>query len=139
MAQRTTKGAVQGVLQGAYGPVNGKLPNLQPYIDIASNLVTQAVQLAQNKIVNRMVLDDVTQELMERTCAAYMYTAMDPEYASKSTAGASASFSGEDLSPRRFKAMAIQADPSGTMNALLNRKFAGGAHIGGRSGLCGNI
>lgn len=133
MGQRTQVNLVQEVLGGAYGPVNGQLPNLQPYIDLASNLVTQAVQLAQNRIVNRVVLDATTQELMERTLAAYFYTTMDPEYVSKSTAGVSASFSAEDLSPRRFKAMAMQADPSGTINALLNRKFAGGAHIGSRS------
>jgi hypothetical protein len=77
-----------------------------------------------------MTLGTANYEMMERCCAAYYYTLYDPLYGNRSTEGASGSFVEESLDKNRYKAMAIQQDPTGVLNALLNRNFAGSSWLG---------
>lgn len=129
MPRRTTVDAVKTLLGGNYGTVNGILSDLDQYITGASLLVDQVV-IVQNRQSTMFVLTSANYEMMERCCAAYYYTLYDPLYAQRSTEGASGGFVAEKLDANRYKAMAIQQDPTGVLNALLNRTIAGSKWMG---------
>jgi hypothetical protein len=117
---RTQAPLVRGVLDRDYDLAN--MPDLSPYIDTASMLIDQVAVCASKKGI---VYTGKQLELLERWVSAYCYTRMDPIYQSKSTEGASGQFVTEpnpDIGPERYKAMAIQLDYSGCLNALFNRK-----------------
>jgi hypothetical protein len=133
LPQRTNIPAVQDILGSNYGArTDGTLPSLQPYIDTAWPMVDQAMAMAVKK---RVYLTACQQEIIERWLSAYFYTKTDPLYQSKSTASASASMVsekvGDDADANRYKQAAIQADVSGCLNALLNRKIVITRHLGG--------
>lgn len=127
--QRTTVALVLGVLGGNYGSVNGITVELQGFIKKANLTVNQSLALASKMSVPLSPTNDDL-EMMERWLAAYNYTANDKQQANQSTAGASATFVVESLDPNTFKAGAIQADPSGMLDILLNRKFASTYSLG---------
>lgn len=128
--QRTTVALVEGVLGGQYGTVNGVLSPLQPFIRKANATVNQLLVLVQKMSVPLLPSpEDLV--IMETWLAAYYYTLVDKQQANQSTAGASATFVTESLDPNTFKAGAIQADPSGVLDILLNRKFANTYSLGG--------
>lgn len=124
MAIRTTATDVKDVL--GYNYDNKRSPSLTGFIASASAIVDQVVVDAALKGVG---ISTTVQELIERWLAGYFYCKMDPLFASKSTQGASGSFvtSGSlENEGERYKRAAIELDPSGCLNALLNRKTAGG-------------
>lgn len=132
--QRTTVALVLGVLGGNYGSVNGITAELQPFIRRANATVNQVLLLNQKRKAMVALLPDTNDlVIMETWVAAYYYTQNDPQQSNQSTAGASATFVVDSLEANRFKAGAIQSDPSGALNILLNRKFAGTLALGGPS------
>lgn len=115
---RTVSIDVQELLQRNYDSRNS--PSLDVYVAMATSFVDRVVTCAANKGI---VIDDTLLELIERNMAAHFYTRSDPLYASKSTLSASGSFArGKEVEV--YKANAIDLDPSGCVNALLNRKVA---------------
>lgn len=126
---RTTVGLVSKILAGNRGTFNGQLADLQQCIDDAHLLINQVVAL-QTKKLNPVTLVAANYEMMERWLAAYNYTQIDPLQTNTSTEGASGGYVAEKLDPNRYKNKAIQADPSGVLNALLNRLFAHSAWMG---------
>lgn len=122
MSIRTTVTAVIKVLGNDYGPkFDGSLPDINPYIETASNLVDQMLTNARAK----GYIHTTTQlELIERWTAAYCYTKMDPTYSTRSTGGASGGFIRGKEEPEPYKDMATALDGSGCLNALLNRRRA---------------
>lgn len=88
MAIRTNNKLVEAVLGDNY---NGTT-NLTPFIDAANAIVNRVATCATDK---GETLTATELELIERWLAAHLYAQMDPTYASKSTAGASASFHGQ--------------------------------------------
>jgi hypothetical protein len=127
--QRTTVAQVEGVLGGQYGTVNGVLSPLQPFIRKAAATVDQLLALSLKKQVPLLPTNEDL-VIVETWLAAYYYTLLDPQQANQSTAGASASFVTEKLDANRYKAGAIQADPTGLLNAILNRYFANTYSLG---------
>ncbi len=120
---RTTSALVIGVLGDDYGPnASGTLPDLTPHIATASNIVDQVVA---DSTLNGFTLLATTQELIERWLSAYYYTKMDPIYSSRS--GASFLRKSEE---HEYAAVAIDLDPSGSLNALLKRQRASGQWLG---------
>lgn len=118
MSVRTTAADVQGILGTNYHLRTS--PDLTPYIASASSIV--------DRIAAKATVDSTVLELVERWLSAYFYCKMDPTYASKSTQGASGSFvssSSLDGEGDRYKRAAIELDPTGLLNAMLNRKSAG--------------
>jgi hypothetical protein len=123
---RTTSTQVAAVLLNDYD--NAAQPDLTPYIDSASSMVDAILNCASQR---GLPLSSTQQEIVERWLSAYFYTRTDPIYASKTTAGASGNFvSDPELGPERYKQAAIQLDPSGCLNAFLNRRFATQAWLG---------
>lgn len=122
--QRTTVTRVLSILGGNYGSVNGITVELQPFITKANLQINQALQLMLQmpSLPLLPTNDDLT--MMETWLAAYYYSMTDPLQTNQSTAGASASFVTEKLDANRYKAGAIQADPTGVLQSLLNRQFA---------------
>lgn len=129
MARRTTVNKVKEILGGNYGTVNGVLTDLDPFIDMATAVVDQVVALTARQ-TSPITLTMTNYELMERWTAAYFYSMLDPLLSSKSTEGASGSFVQEKLDQNRYKAGAIMADPTGILNALLNRTVASSTWLG---------
>lgn len=127
--QRTTVALVEGVLGGQYGTVNGVLSPLQPFIRKANATTNQLLVLSTQKQVPLLPTNDDL-VIIETWLAAYYYTLLDPQQTNQSTAGASASFVTEKLDPNRYKTGAIQADPTGLLNAILNRYFASTISLG---------
>ena len=66
-------------------------------------------------------------ELMETWLAAYYYTKSDRLLTSKSNGGASGSFADTE---KAYLAGALDIDPSGCLNALINNQSAGGFWLG---------
>jgi hypothetical protein len=131
MSQRTTVAAVQGILGGNYGKVNGVLMNLQPFIDSATVIVDRVAVCAAKR---HKTLGPAELELVERWLAAHAYCHMDPIYMSKSTAGASASFQrgsgGEGFESTDYGKMAVRIDYSGCLSAIGKRQVARGFAAG---------
>jgi hypothetical protein len=123
MARRTTVEKVQEAIGGHYGPVNGVVQPLGPFIDKANAVVNQ-VQFNISKVTVVIQPTLVDYELMERWTACYMYSLNDPRYTQRSTSGASGSFAKEKLGENYFYVQAVQSDPSGLLKALLDRAVA---------------
>lgn len=120
MAQRTTSDLVAALLGQDYDA--DLAPSLSPYIAMATNLVDQAVALASAR--GRALGDGGegdTAELLERNLAAHFYTRTDPVYSSRTTQGASGSFVRNPQNPEPYKANALELDPSGCLNVIMNR------------------
>lgn len=134
MAVRTTVALVQRLLAANYGPLpDGTMPDLFQFIQSASPVVDTVVSQAAQQF--RVVPNTVQQELIERWLAAYFYCHADPLKSSKGTEGASASYVTSttlDGEQERYKRGAIEQDPSGMLNALLNRKYAQSVWLGKR-------
>lgn len=130
----TTK-AVQEHLGSNFGVrADGTLPDMQPHIDRANALVARVVTQAA---VQRpgLVPTPTEQDLIRLSLACHFYCKADPLKSSKSTEGASASLvsGGESIKAQgeRYKQEAIESDPSGMVNAFLNRQSAGATALGG--------
>ena len=92
---RTRPTAVQSILQNEYDLENR--PALEGFIDTASMMVDEIVveDTALKMTATRL-------ELVERWLAAHFYQISDPGYQSRTTAGASGSFTGQ--TSQTFKA-----------------------------------
>ena len=118
---RTNSTNVQGVLRlgsqgGDYDDANS--PSLTPFIDTATAIVDRVNTCATDREVT---LTTAELELIERWLAAHCYVQTDQSYASKSTAGASASFHGQTgmgLENSKYGQMALSLDPSGCLKAI---------------------
>lgn len=115
---RTTPGAVEAILADNYDGTT----SLVPFIDTATVIIDRVVTCATRKSVT---LTATEKELMERWLAAWLYTKADPTYLSKSTGRASGSFAHGLKEPEYYKDAALSLDPSGCLEAILNRKTAG--------------
>lgn len=128
---RTSSSAVQGILRvgsqgGDYDDENS--PSLDPYIASATVIVDRVATCATAK---GKTLTSTELELIERWLAAHFYCMSDVTYQSRSTAGASASFTGQTgmyLEGTRYGQMAVSLDYSGCLLAIATgaqRKTAG--------------
>lgn len=125
---RTTERAVKQLLGSNYGTDHlGNDPSLRPYIDTAAAIMARVVTCATAKSFTHTAAE---LELIERWLAAHYYTRMDPTYTSKSTAGASGSFTSPKDETERYKASAIELDASGCLKAILSRNKATAAWLG---------
>ena len=113
---RTTSTLVQAILLRDYDSRNS--PSLTPFITSASVIVDRMVTCAALSGIT--FSDDELLEI-EGWVAAYRYTHNNPVYSSKSTDGRSASFLRED-SKNPYKLGALELDPSGCLNSLLDPK-----------------
>lgn len=121
---RTDATAVQTLLGRNYDSRNS--PDLTPYVDMATAFVDRVITCATAKGVT---LSTAEAELIERNMAAHFYTRTDPLYQSKSTLSASGSYArGKEV--ESYKANATEMDPSGCVNALLNRQRASMSWLG---------
>ncbi len=111
---RTTVAQVNALLGARWDGTT----DVSPYIEIASSFVDSVAACATAK---GKTLTAVQLELIERVMAAYYYMFMDPAYKSRSTASASGSW---DFDMKDYTKQAIMIDPSGCVNALLNRYAA---------------
>jgi hypothetical protein len=130
---RTNSGNVQAILGNDYDVAAS--PDLMGYIASASAMTDQVSVCASNR---GFPLTTVTAELVERWLSAYFYTASDPTYASKSTAGRSASFRNQPAPDFKvwntYGQTAVTLDVSGCLAAMLKRATAGGFHMGSPCG-----
>jgi hypothetical protein len=110
---RTTPVAVQSILGRDYD--RKKKPALEPYIETANSVVTQAYELAVSEGIS---IAAGTLELMERWMSAFYYTVSDATYTSRSNLGASGSFNKD---PEGYKKVAIDLDPSGSLAEVLGQ------------------
>ncbi len=132
---RTSAAAVKLVLGDASTHADGAgdydgTRDLTPFIDAASAIVDRVVTCATAKGIT---LSASVLELIERWLAAHAYCLSDQTFASKSTAGASASFHGQTgmhLESTRYGQMAAALDYSGCLNSIGNRRSAGGFWLG---------
>lgn len=99
------------------------------WIDSATAIVDRVATCATGKGIT---LSTTELELIERWLAAHYYTKYDPLYASKSTGRASASFIQDPKVPERYKAGALDLDPSGCLAGILAGARAGAAWLGKR-------
>ncbi len=128
MATRTTERAVKQLLGSNYGTDHaGNDPSLRPYIDTAAAIVARVITCATAKDYTHTSAE---LELIERWLAAHYYTRMDPTYTSKSTAGASGSFTSPKDDTERYRQSAIELDTSGCLKAILTRNKATAAWLG---------
>ncbi len=97
------------------------LPSLLPYIRRASAVTDRAVVMAGTR---GFTLSTEEQFLIEESLAAYFYCKTDPTYTQRSTDKASGGFLLDSKVPEQYKKMAIDLDPSGAVNVLLNRLVA---------------
>lgn len=119
---RTDATSVQAILLKDYDAENA--PSLTPFITWANLLLNRVVTCATAKGIT---FSDDELLALETWLAAHAYTANDPQYTSKSTAGASGSFAGafdKGLNSSRYGQMALSLDPSGCLDAITNRKRA---------------
>lgn len=130
MAIRTTSAAVQALMLPGKDYDTENAPSLTGFIATASVIVDRAVTCASNRGIT---ISDTESELMERWVAAHAYCMSDPTYASKSTQGASASFTGQTgmhLEQTRYGQTAMDLDPSGCLARVGKQKFAYTAWLG---------
>ena len=131
MALRTDSGLVRGILGDDYGPkVDGTFPNLTQFMQSANVVIDRAVTCATRKGITI-----TTQELllMETWLAAHFYAQSDKTLASKSTEGASASFSGQTamgFDSTLYGQMAMRIDPSNCLFTTDKTWMAGGIWLG---------
>lgn len=128
---RTNTSKVKEILGDNYGPkLDGNLPNLQPFIDAASLVVSRVAICAAAK---GMTLSGAELEMIERWLSAHGYALMDQTRASDSTDGASASFHGQTgmgLESTRYGQYAMTLDYSGCLSAIAKRRFGGMTWLG---------
>lgn len=125
---RTTSSAVQGVLLRDYDTANS--PSLTPFIDSASTIVDRVAACAA---VKGKTLSTTELELIERWLAAHSYAMSDQTLSSKVTVDAEAIFHGRTgmyLEATKYGQMALSLDYSGCLNAIGQRKTAGGFWLG---------
>ncbi len=128
MSQRTTITAVQNILGADYGRLpDGTLPDLQQYIDTAVIVIDR---LRQRAIAANRTLLPAELELIERWLSAHYYTRTDPTYTSRSTQGASASFTSPGDNPERYLATAMEIDSSGLLEALIKKQNVSAQWLG---------
>lgn len=137
---RTSAAAVKLVLRlgsqgGDYDDANS--PDLTPFIDAASAMVDDAVTCASDRDIT---IDSTRAELIERWLAAHFYATSDKTYQSKSTEGASASFTGQTamyLESTLYGQHAMRLDKSGCLSAAggAERKTARAKWLGKRPSL----
>lgn len=119
---RTSSSAVQAILRpgsqgGDYDDLNS--PSLTPFIEAASSIVDDVVACVARKGLT--AFSSAKLELIERWVAAHSYVMSDQTYASRSTAGASASFHGQTgmyLEATKYGQMAMSLDSSGCLAAV---------------------
>lgn len=116
---RTTPEVVQSILGSDYDTAN--MPDLTPRIRAANLLVSRVATCASDKGVP-LTTGELTE--IEAWLAAWYYTKTDPVYLSRSTAGRSGAFVRGKEEPEPYKDGALALDPSGCLNALLNRRRA---------------
>lgn len=132
MAQRTTVADVKAVLLPGKDYDTEDAPSLQPFIDTATVIVDRVATCATDR---DKTLTSGELELIERWLAAHLYAMSDQTYASKSTAGASASFHGQTgmhLEATKYGQTAVTLDYSGCLTAIGKRQTARGAWLGKR-------
>lgn len=116
---RTTAELVKEVLAPG-GDYNLRTnPSLTVFINSASVLVNKVISLAANNEEEGLTTDQA--QLVETWLAAHMYCMSDQTYASKSTAGASASFHGQTglkLDATKYGQMAKVIDTTGYLTSL---------------------
>jgi hypothetical protein len=131
MAYRTDSGAVVGILGDDYGPMaDGTLPDVTPFIATANVVITRANTCATQK---GYTITDEELELMERWMAAHFYAQSDKTLSSKSTEGASASFSGstdKGFDSTLYGQTAMRIDPSNCLFTTDKTWMAGGFWLG---------
>lgn len=118
MAQRTTRKLVEELLDTDRR--QGR--SVQPFIDIAANIVDAMVACAtaRGKSYDAGLL-----VVIETWLAAHYYTRRDPTYASRSTNGKSGSFHGQTgmgLDASFYGQSAKDADPVGCLAAVTAKK-----------------
>ena len=121
---RTTAAAVQAVLAPGKDYDTEDEPSLDPFIDTATAIVDRVEDCA---VAKDRTLTDAELELIERWLAAHLYAMSDQTYASKSTAGASASFHGQTgmhLEATKYGQTALTVDYSGCLSAISKRQVA---------------
>lgn len=127
---RTNADLVKGVLDSEYDTL--RRPNLNPYIDSVTGLVTRVNTCA---VAKGITYSAVELELLERWLAAHAYKAADKQMASSSENGSSGSFRGtfgENLKSTSFGQMALTLDVSGCLLSLTTQMRAGAAWLGKR-------
>jgi hypothetical protein len=123
VAARTNAALVEGVLLSNYDGVTR--PSLQPFIVTAGRIVDRLVLKAADRAVAIGIVDA---ELVERWLAAYLYmNGPDPGYTSRSTSGASGSFTTKG---DEYLNTAAALDPSGLLLGILKGQRAGGEWLG---------
>lgn len=118
---RTTSAAVEAVLNRDYdsSPEVGSAPSLTPYIDTASSIVDDLVTFCDDNDIDEP--SAVKLELIERWLSAWAYCQYDKTYQSKSTSGASASFSGQTgkgFNSNNYGQTAMMLDPTGYLQSI---------------------
>ena len=128
---RTSEAAVKLILLQDYETdLSPSSVSLVPFIDTASAVVdrVEACAVAKDKTLTAAEL-----ELIERWLSAHFYVQSDQTYASKSSAGASASFHGQTgmhLESSRYGQTALNVDFSGCLTAIGKRQTARMAWLG---------
>lgn len=128
-----TAGQVKEHLGSDYGKrADGTLPDLQPHINRANKMVARVASMAVAQ--NRLAPDAEERDMIALSLACHFYCKNDRLKTSKSTEGVSASYvqggSSINAAGEYYKQEAIESDPSGLVNALLNRLFAGSTWLG---------
>lgn len=119
---RTSTANVALVLGGHY--VSGNSPDLQAFIDTATLIITRVITCATAKGIT---ITSEEAEMMERYLAAHFFSFADQIYTSKATNGASGSFQGQTgkgVESSQYGMAALSIDPSGCLNAIMNRNKA---------------
>lgn len=127
---RTTVGAVKDVLAAGHDYDGRRNPTLLPYVDAASSIVDDVAACAR---AHGVALSAVKLELIERWLAAHYYKSSDQQYASKNTAGAGASFSGQTgmgIQGTKYGLAALDLDPSGCLFEQAGHQVALGLWLG---------
>ena len=129
MANRTNTDAVKKLLEP--GKDYNGYTDLTPFIQSASAVVNRVVALAAQARQITVAASDA--ELIERWLAAHFYCQSDKPYQTRTTAGASAGFVGQTkigLESTLYGQTAIRMDPSGVLDAIDKKKFAGASWLG---------
>lgn len=125
---RTNDAAVKAILNRDYDTRNN--PSLSGYMESADAIVDDVVSCASQKSVT---IDTTRAELLARWITAHMYCLSDRLYMSRSTAGASGSFSvptGLGLESTPYGQMALRLDPSGCLENIDKNQTASALWLG---------
>lgn len=119
---RTSSASVQALLLPGRDYDTDDAPSLTPFIDTASAIVDDVDECATDR---GYTLGSTRLELIERWLAAHFFQQSDQGYASKSTAGASASFHGQTkmyLESTKYGQTAVRLDKSGCLQAIASEE-----------------